>query len=237
MIPFLHIAGQGADEIFGGYAHLRGDYLREQDQCLPNTTPSKQWRADEQKKADEAASAGWTGEPIGAKYLNSGIAPRSMDEAPDWLKYIQLINPEVDYAPWTQCLGSCPPEVTLMEDISESVRQLMIRKWHPLHSALYVWNKTILPNKLLSTLSDRTEMSNSVEGRVPFLDHHLIDYVNNLPPSMKFRYDPVNNTLTEKWILKEASKPFITQELYERTKQVSLWINLTPEPGIILLKS
>ena len=221
MIPFLRIAGQGSDEIFGGYAYLRGDYLREYDQCLLNNTPSKQWCEDEHKKADEAASAGLTG-AIEANFLNSGTAPRSMDEAPDWLKFIRMFTLELDYAPWTQCLGSCPPEVTLMEDISESVRQLMTHKWHPLHSALYVWNKTILPNMLLTCLSDRTEMSNSVEGRVPFLDHHLIDYVNNLPPSMKFRYDPTNDTLTEKWILREASKPFITQELYERTKQVSL---------------
>ena len=79
-------------------------------------------------------------------------------------------------------------------------------------------------------------MSNSVEGRVPFLDHHLMDYVDKLPPSMKFRYDPTKNTLIEKWILKEASKPFITQELYERTKYVSPWINLRPKLEIILSK-
>ena len=222
MNSFLHLAGQGSDEIFGGYAHLQGDYLREQDHCLPMTTPSEQWRADEYEKADKAASAGWTDKSVEAKYLNSGIAPRSMDEAPNWLKFMGISSLQVDFAPWTQCLGSCPHEVTVMEDISESVRQLMIRKWHPLHSALYVWNKTMLPNILLTCLSDRTEMSHSVEGRVPFLDHHLMDYVNKLPPSMKIRYDPTSNTLTEKWILREASKPFITQELYERTKHVGL---------------
>ncbi|KAL8945569.1 MAG: hypothetical protein Q9222_007901, partial [Ikaeria aurantiellina] len=82
----------------------------------------------------------------------------------------------------------------------------------------YTWNKTLLPNMLLTNLSDRTEMSHSIEGRVPFLDHHLMEFVNALPPSMKIRYDPDTDTLTEKWILRQASKPFITEELYARKK-------------------
>lgn len=123
---------------------------------------------------------------------------------------------------WTKFLGRNSTTATVMEDISEMVRQQMRGKWLPLHSACYIWNKTFLPNMLLTNLGDRTEMSHSVEGRVPFLDHHLMEYVNGLPPSLKFRYDPASKTLTEKWILKEASKPFITKELYERKKHVSI---------------
>ena len=52
----------------------------------------------------------------------------------------------------------------------------------------------------------------------PFLDHHLTEYVNQLPPSVKIRRDPVENRFSEKWILREASKPFITREIYERKK-------------------
>ncbi|KAL8787302.1 MAG: hypothetical protein Q9213_002293 [Squamulea squamosa] len=179
------LSGQGADEIFGGYAFFQADYVREQDQSFTEAAPSEQWRVDQQKKAGMALSAAWAEETIQSKYLGSGVAPCSMDETPEWLKYIRPLTPQVDFAPWTQCLGHCPAEITLMEDISESVRELMRYKWHPIHSAFYVWNKTVLPNILLTNLSDRTEMSHSVEGRVPFLDHHLMEYVNDLPPSMK----------------------------------------------------
>jgi len=57
-----------------------------------------------------------------------------------------------------------------------------------------------------------------LEARTPFLDHHLTEYVNNLPPSAKLRWDEKEKVFLEKWVLREASKPFITKELYERKK-------------------
>ncbi|KAL8801629.1 MAG: hypothetical protein Q9182_004314 [Xanthomendoza sp. 2 TL-2023] len=210
--------GQGSDEIFGGYPLIQGDYLREQDHSLPIAAPPEQWRADEKKNVAKVAPAAWMDKLVSDEDPDFTRAPVSMDEAPNWLKHIQFLFSEVDFTPRTQILGQRPATVTVMEDISESARQLMRHIWHPLHSAFYVWHKTILPNMLLTNLLDRTEMSHSVEGRVPFLDHHLMEYVNDLPPSVKIRYDPTSGSLTEKWILREASKPFITQEIYERKK-------------------
>ena len=42
-----------------------------------------------------------------------------------------------------------------------------------LNQSLYIWSKTMLPNYILSNLGDRMEMAHSVEGRLPFLDHHV----------------------------------------------------------------
>ncbi|KAJ7617945.1 hypothetical protein FB45DRAFT_756059 [Roridomyces roridus] len=74
--------------------------------------------------------------------------------------------------------------------------------------------------------------NNSIESRVAFLDHHLVEYVNSLPPSLKLRpiagEDPNKWTLVEKWILREAMKPFITDEIYKRQK---IHFNPPPKPS------
>lgn len=44
-----------------------------------------------------------------------------------------------------------------------------------LNQMLYVNARTVLPNFILKHLADRMEMAHSVEGRVPFLDHHAAD--------------------------------------------------------------
>jgi asparagine synthase (glutamine-hydrolysing) len=56
------------------------------------------------------------------------------------------------------------------------------------------------------------EMSHSVEGRVPFMDHHVAEYLQRVPVSLKIR------GTTEKYILREAVKDVITNTVYQRQK-------------------
>ena len=78
--------------------------------------------------------------------------------------------------------------------------------------SLYMWQKSALINAILSVLSDRMEMAHSIEGRVPFLDHHVAKYAASLPIHYKIR------ETTEKYVLREATKDVITPELYARQK-------------------
>jgi asparagine synthase (glutamine-hydrolysing) len=59
-------------------------------------------------------------------------------------------------------------------------------------------------------------MAHSVEGRLPFLDHHLVDYVNRLPTNIKLKLN--KGILTEKYILKEVGRPYITDQVCQREK-------------------
>ena len=58
-------------------------------------------------------------------------------------------------------------------------------------------------------------------ARLPFLDHELVEYAAQIPPSLKVRYSQ-EGVACEKWILKEAMRPFITDEIYQRTKHMYL---------------
>ena len=214
MLSKMHL-GQGSDEIFGGYDVFLRDFLLEPDSTYPQDELTEDIRKQELKDTDAAMHQKfdkWTSAINPAFQIPS----QSATQIPTFAHSLAI--PYIAFAPWTSCYGAPSPQLCIIENIPPLIRDRMLTKWHPLHSAQYTWNKTALPNILLTNLGDRTEMSHSVEGRVPFLDHHLMEYVNGLPPAVKIRYSPASNTFIEKWILREASKPFITKELYERKK-------------------
>lgn len=55
-------------------------------------------------------------------------------------------------------------------------------------------------------------MAASIESRVPFLDHKLVEFAARLPREMKLRGS------TTKWILREAMKGILPAEILERPK-------------------
>jgi asparagine synthase (glutamine-hydrolysing) len=87
---------------------------------------------------------------------------------------------------------------------------------HPLNQSLYLWTKTRLPNYLLTLLGDRMEMAHSIEGRVPFLDHHLVEVIRSQPVTMKIRGG------TQKYVLRESVRNTITETAYRRPKHAFL---------------
>lgn len=123
------------------------------------------------------------------------------------------------FANWTDCFGAEQPEARLIDGLSGTVRDAITKRWHPLHAGLYFSSKFFLPHFILRYNGDNVDMASQVESRCPFLDHHLTEYVNGLPPSLKMKYDPSKKSFREKHVLREAVKPFITEEMYNRTKQ------------------
>ncbi len=81
----------------------------------------------------------------------------------------------------------------------------------PIGQLLYVNAKTYLPGDLL-VKTDRMSMANSLEARCPFLDHTLLEFAAQIPSRLKLR------GLTTKYILKEATKGFVPQEIINRRK-------------------
>jgi asparagine synthase (glutamine-hydrolysing) len=76
---------------------------------------------------------------------------------------------------------------------------------------LYVDTKTSLPDDLLLK-ADKMTMSNSIELRVPFLDHKLLEFAAALPESHKIR------GLTTKYIAKRALSSRIPEPILKRRK-------------------
>ena len=76
---------------------------------------------------------------------------------------------------------------------------------------LYVDTKTWLPDDLLLK-ADKMTMANSIELRVPFLDHKVLEFAASLPGSYKV------HGFTTKYILKKLLGERVPQEILKRKK-------------------
>ena len=90
--------------------------------------------------------------------------------------------------------------------------QNQLKNRDAMHASMYLWSKTFLCNRLLRSYGDGMEMGHSIEGRVPFLDHHLVEFVSKLPVHYKAK------GVTDKFILREAAKPYLTPTIFAREK-------------------
>lgn len=79
-----------------------------------------------------------------------------------------------------------------------------------LDQLLYADTKTYLHELLMK--QDQMSMAASIESRVPFLDHKLVEFSARMPREMKLRGN------TTKWILREAMKGILPNEILDRPK-------------------
>lgn len=77
---------------------------------------------------------------------------------------------------------------------------------------LYSDIMTYLPGDLLVKI-DRMTMAHSIEGRSPFLDHKLMEFVATVPAEYKIRHSKL------KFILKKIGKQWLPEKILSRKKQ------------------
>ncbi|HXW96484.1 MAG TPA: asparagine synthase C-terminal domain-containing protein, partial [Gemmatimonadales bacterium] len=214
------LTGEGSDEILGGYAHFRRDML------LYNTEGQDPATIPAMLAELEATN------PVSRGLLLADGASAPMDSVrrilgtvPSWfevfsargLKMHELLTPELRTR-----YASQEPYRHLLNSLD--IRGQLAGR-DAVNQALYLWSKTALPGYILCVLGDRMEMAHSIEGRVPFLDHRLVEVLVSLPVSLKIR------GMTEKYVLREAARPVITDTVYRRQKHPFLSPPATLHPG------
>ncbi|HEY7097839.1 MAG TPA: asparagine synthase (glutamine-hydrolyzing) [Terriglobales bacterium] len=201
------ITGEGSDEILGGYAHFRRDMLL--------------YNREGQNPAEINQLMAWLEEhntvSRGLLLPDGEIGPldrvkRMLGYIPSWIETFSTravkLRPLLAQE-FQAIFGPMEGTYCFLDDID--IRgQLNGRD--ALNQSLYLWSKTALSGYILTMLGDRMEMAHSVEGRVPFLDHKVVELIVSQPPSQKI------HGMTEKYVLREAVKDIITDTVYRRQK-------------------
>ncbi|MGC2163356.1 MAG: asparagine synthase (glutamine-hydrolyzing) [Silvibacterium sp.] len=201
------LTGEGSDEVLGGYPHFRRDML------LYN---------QEGQNADEVAALLAElerGNPVSRGLLMPHGAARPLENVrrqlgfvPSWIETFSARSAKMQgllAGEFTEKFGQRASYHALLNGID--IRgQLEGRD--AVHQSLYLWSKTMLPNYILTMLGDRMEMAHSIEGRVPFLDHRVVEVIRSQPVSQKI------HGMTEKYVLREAVRDVITDTVYRRQK-------------------
>lgn len=198
------LTGEGSDEIFGGYTMFRQDMVRHHS---GGSTGDKESDMQAIRARNTVARFMVNGD----EQPNIAAAEGALGFTPTILKAFasraELFGPLLSEEFSHEFHGRDPNRVFLN---GIDLRSLKGRQ--NISQSLYLWTKSMLPDILLNHLGDRMEMAHSIEGRTPFLDHRLVSAVNRMPIEMKIR------GITEKYVLREAARPYITQTVYERQK-------------------
>ena len=200
------LTGEGADEVFGGYDLFKEAQVRRFWARNPQSTwrPALLERLYPYLKHSPAATRAITRRFYGQGLERSDMAtfahePRWATTRRSW----QFFSREARAA-----IGERDAAEHVLTRLPAGVADYL-----PMGRDQYVEAHTLLSGYLLSSQSDRVAMAHSVEGRFPFLDHRIIEFANQLPPSLKLR------GLTEKYVLKRTVRDILPAEVVNRTKQ------------------
>lgn len=209
------ISGEGADEMFGGYGRVQSsgfDYKK------------IKFTKDYIPKFMQNFSLGLFGS---SKYFN-------------WNKYDNQKDHFFDIYKWfdmEEKLSFFKDDIKKELNNDEKVHQFWSNEFNKLKNIDHLDKIIFLFQKhhlqcLLHRL-DTHSMANSVEARVPFCDHRIIEFMNRVPYNMKFRWkNPVQNLLgifnnsfnnsenkdISKYLLRKVSSKYLPTEISYKKK-------------------
>ena len=204
------LTGQGADELWGGYPRHMGAKLSEIYSRFPAFLTEGVLHKIVEKYARNET-------------LRRGVL--SLSERDILARFVKI------YSLYTENMRDRLFQPWVKEQLSsgnyeamKAMRRLQADVQHldPLTQMLYIDTRANLPDDLLM-VADKTSMANSVEARVPFLDHRIVEFVETLPPRLKlrrFRAKYLHKKAVEKWLPKKI--------VYKKKKgfanPVDLWL-------------
>jgi asparagine synthase (glutamine-hydrolysing) len=187
------LSGEGSDEVFGGYPIYKYMQTLERYRRVPEAL-----RRGVINPALNLLGGKW------GKYTELSNQP--LDRRYTGVSFYETLVKENLYKPELRALfnGSAMPG--LVRSYYEKTEGL-----DPLLRMMYLDVKSWLPDDLLIK-ADKMTMAASVELRVPFLDHRIVEFGGRIPPRYRIK------GWKTKHILKKAMEPYLPNEILHRGK-------------------
>ncbi len=201
------ITGEGSDEILGGYAHFRRDMVLYNREGQDASVVAGLLEDLEKRNPVSRGLLLPHGESRPLDHVK-----RALGFAPSWMETFSARANKMRAVLAEDFLERFGSHQSYFPLLSEIDIPGQVSGRDAVHQSLYLWAKTVLPDYVLTMLGDRMEMAHSVEGRVPFLDHHVVELVRSQPVNQKIR------GMTEKFVLRESVRDVITDTIYRRQK-------------------
>ena len=192
------LTGEGSDELFGGYERYRWNYLNQKYARMYGIVPR--------------AMRSWIRKTIATSAIVPAGVRRKLGHTfvgrEDRLESLYLDN--------FYCAFSAAEQTRLLGRDPGPVYESYMARWNSRAGAaalprmLYADQKTYLVELLMK--QDQMSMACSIESRVPFLDHHFVEFGMAIPDHLKIRGS------AQKYVLKKAVEDLLPAEIIYRRK-------------------
>lgn len=193
------LAGEGADELFGGYGFASTAVLSSESRSSIRRKAAMVMRllrpmTDSENRIRKVSP--WLVRT--ARLLN--LNPAMTGPLSQRMHLMQsILSSDVSIE---------DPYRSLFDDLAPGNS---IKGREPAKQLIYLWMKTIFPGYVLA--ADRADMAHGLEVRLPFLDHVLFDYVKTIPVSL------LAANGERKHVLREVARDVIPAEVRNRVKR------------------
>ena len=210
------MAGEGADEAFFGYEFLR---------AAAGITPGAEPGVGAPRGARTRRLARLARGSVRAVLQSPARHNPAVHSVSPWLARLMLLLPAAPALLNRLTRGLGLIQSVCSEDFRRGFtgydlyREFYLRcrkttavsRREPARQLLYLWLHSIFVNYHLA--ADRLDMAHGVEVRLPFLDHKLFEYANQLPIPL------LTTPPREKHLLREAMRPHLPDSVYGRAKR------------------
>ena len=192
------LTGEGSDELFGGYERYRWNLLNQKYAQLFGILPGALRSGIRNAIATSRLLPGSLRRKLGHTFAGRENRVESL-----YLENFYCAFGEAD-------------QESLLKRPTGHLSDSYMSFWNSrldapaLSRMLYADQKTYLVELLMK--QDQMSMACSIESRVPFLDHHFVEFAMSIPDAMKIRGG------TQKWVLKKAVEGLLPPAIIHRKK-------------------